>query len=106
MADVQAIIAPVSVANTPAIITAASGTALAANPARAGWMIQNTGTLPLFILFGSGASATVFHQVLKGGAVAEDGGGVTFGQTNGIIYTGIITFFGTTPRFVVTELTK
>ena len=105
MADISAIIAPVSVANTPAIVTSA-GTAIAANPARGGWQIQNTGTNPLFVLFGSGASSSVFHAVLKGSAVAEDGSGSSISQMSGVVYTGIITVAGTTPRFVVTELTK
>jgi hypothetical protein len=105
MADRTAIIAPMSVANTPTILTSA-GTALAANPVRGGWMIQNTGTNPLFVLFGSGASATVFHANLKGGSVAEDGLGASISQTSGVIYTGIITVAGTSPRFVVTEFTQ
>jgi hypothetical protein len=105
MADTSAIIAPVSVANVPAIVTSA-GTALAANPARAGWMIQNCDTDPLFVLFGTGASSTVFHAILKGGAGADDGAGSSISQMDGVVYTGIITVAGTTPRFVVTELTK
>jgi len=105
MADTSAIIAPVSVANTPEILTSA-GTALAANPARAGWMIQNCDTDPLFVRFGSGASTTVFHAILKGGSGADDGLGASISQVDGVVYTGIITVAGTTPRFVVTEFTK
>ena len=105
MADISAIIAPVSVANTPAIVTSA-GTAIAANPARGGWMIQNVDTDPLFVLFGTGASTTVFHAILKGGSVADDGLGASISQMGGTVYTGIITVAGTTPRFVVTEFTK
>ena len=69
-------------------------------------MIQNTGTNPLFVLFGSGASSSVFHANLKGGSVAEDGLGASISQTAGVIYTGIITVAGTSPRFVVTEFTQ
>lgn len=105
MADRIAIIAPMSVANTPSILTS-GGTALAANAQRGGWMIQNTGTNPLFVLFGAGASSTVFHANLKGGSVAEDGLGASISQTDGSVYTGIITVAGTSPRYVVTEFTQ
>ena len=88
--------------NTPAII--ATATALAANTKRIGWQIQNTGTNPLFILLGLGASTTVFHTVLKGGTGASDGLGGSFSQFNGAVFTGIITIAGTAPLYVVTEL--
>lgn len=103
MADRDQILVCKGLANTPAIVTSA-GTALAANPARAGWMIQNLDTDALFVLLGSGASSSVFHVVLKGGTGADDGLGGSISQFTGVIYTGIITVAGTTPRFVVTEL--
>lgn len=103
MADTQAIIAPKSQANTPAILTSA-GTALASNSARGAWMIQNLGTNPLFVLLGSGASTSVFHFVLKGGTAPDDGLGASFNQNSGTLFTGIVTVAGTSPRFVVTEL--
>ncbi len=103
MADKQGIIAPVSTANTPAII--ASATAMAANAARGGWMVQNLGTNPLFVLLGSGASTSVFHAVLKGGTGNDDGLGGSLSQMNGgVIYNGIITTTGTSPRYTVTEI--
>ena len=68
--------------------------------------LQNLDTDPLFVLLGSGASTTVFHVVLKGGTGADDGLGGSWSQTSGAVYTGIITVAGTTPRFVVTELTQ
>lgn len=89
-------------ANTPSILTSA-GTALASNPARLGWNIQNLGTNPLFVLFGSGASTSVFHVVLKAASGADDGSGGSIAQESGVIYTGIITVAGTSPRFVVLE---
>lgn len=91
-----------SFANTPAIV-ATAGTAIAANPNRMGWTIQNLDTDPLFILLGTGASTSVFHYILAGGTGNDDGKGGLIGQTNGVVYTGIITVAGTTPRFVVTE---
>lgn len=90
-------------ANVPSILTSA-GTAMASNPARVAWSIQNLGTNALFILRGSGASSTVFHTVLKAGTVADDGSGGSISEEAGTIYTGIITVAGTSPRFVVTEL--
>jgi hypothetical protein len=103
MADTRAIIAPKNLANTPAV--ASDATALAANPARGGWGIQNVGTNPLFVRMGSGASDTVFHKVLKGGTGAKDGLGASWDyDAGGTIYTGIITVAGTTPSYVVWEL--
>lgn len=87
--------------NTPSILSTA--TALASNPQRNGWQIQNVGTNPLFVLLGSGASTTVFHFVLKGGTGASDGLGGNASQTSGTVYTGIITIAGTAPLYVVLE---
>lgn len=89
--------------NTPSILTSA-GTAIAVNQNRTGFNIQNLGTNPLFVLLGTGASTTVFHAVLKGGTVNDDGLGASFSQMAGSVYTGIVTVAGTSPRFVVTEL--
>lgn len=102
MADVQQLTVLRSKANTPSIASAA--TALAINLDRAGWTIQNLGTNTLFVLLGSGASSTVFHVVLKAGAVNDDGTGGSVSQTSGTVYTGIITIAGTSPRYTVTEL--
>jgi hypothetical protein len=89
-------------ANTPSIQT--SATALAANPARIAFMIQNLSTNPLFVLMGSGASTSVFHVVLKGSTVANDGTGGSFAMEAGAIYNGIITVAGTSPSYTVTEM--
>ena len=88
--------------NTPAIVSAA--TALASNPKRLGWTIQNLGTNTLFVLLGSGASSTVFHTVLKAGTGNDDGTGGSVGQESGVVYTGIITISGSSPRYTVTEM--
>lgn len=92
----------VAAANTPAVISAS--TALASNANRRGFMIQNQGTNPLFVLFGNGASITVFHMVLRGGTGAKDGLGGSFTQFGGVVYTGEITVAGTSPSYTVTEL--
>ncbi len=102
MADIKAIIAPKSEANTPSIASAT--TALAANTNRGGWMIQNLGTNSLFVRLGDSASTTVFHIVLKGSTGNDDGTGGSISQMEGTIYSGKITIAGTSPRYVVTEL--
>jgi len=67
-------------------------------------MIQNLSTNPLYVLLGPGASASVFHAVLKGGTASNDGNGGSLTQMQGVIYQGIITIAGTAPSYVVTEL--
>lgn len=89
--------------NTPVVITT-TGTALAANPARIAWVIQNLGTHPLFVRLGAAGSTTIFHQVLKAAVGADDGSGGVIEQEDGAIYNGIITVDGTLPRYVVTEI--
>lgn len=89
-------------ANVPAISSAT--TALASNPRRTQWLIQNLGASPLFVLLGTAASATVFHTVLKAAAVQDDGSGGIMGQQIGAIYCGVISIAGTTPRYTVLEM--
>lgn len=88
--------------NVPAI--ASDATALASNTARRAWSIQNLGQNPLYIRLGAGASSTVFHIVLKGGTSNDDGTAGSVSQETGVIYTGVITIAGTSPRYTVTEL--
>jgi len=92
----------VATANTPSIATDA--TALAANANRKGWQIQNVGINPLFVRLGASGSNTVFHAVLKGGTGDSDGLGSSISQMSGVVYTGVITIAGTTPKYVVLEL--
>lgn len=89
------------VTNVPSIQS--SSTALNANAGRMGWFIQNLGTNTLYVLLGSGASTTVFHIPLKAGTSNDDGTGGSCSQETGIIYTGIITIAGTSPRYTVLE---
>lgn len=92
--------------NTPSIV-AEAGNVLAANTNRKGFMIQNVGTNAVFVRLGTGASTTVFHAVLKGGTGDSDGNGGSFGQMDGgLVFQGIISIAGTTPKVVVTELTR
>lgn len=103
MADASSLISQSTLpANTPAILTGA--TAFAANPKRTQWYIQNLGTNPLFVLLGTGASTTVFHKVLKGSTVANDGTGGDMGQFLGAVYCGVITVAGTSPSYTTLEM--
>ena len=88
--------------NTPAIISSATALADSAGK-RTGWTIQNLGMNALYVLLGSGASTSVFHTVLKAGTSNDDGTGGSVGQEQGVVWTGIITVAGTSPRYVVTE---
>lgn len=91
-----------SQANIPTVAT--STTALASNPQRIGWSIQNQGTNPLFVLLGSGATTSVYHVVLKASTGAADGSGGIFTQPVGTVYTGIVTIAGTSPSYTVLEM--
>lgn len=87
--------------NTPAV--ASSATALASNPARIYWQIQNLGTNALYVLMGTGATTSVFHMVLKGGTGNDDGLGASYASQE-VCFTGAITVAGSSPRYVVTEI--
>lgn len=104
MADRNSILAPMSATNTPSIASAA--TALANNPARGAWQIQNLGTNPLFVRLGADASTSVFHAVLKAGTGNDDGLGGSMSQNTGVVYTGVITVAGTSPRYTVLEISS
>ena len=102
MADSQSIICSKATANTPSI--ASDTTALAANTARAGWFIQNLGQNALYVRLGASASTTVFHYALKAGTANDDGTGGSVSQMEGVVYTGVITIAGTSPRYTMLEL--
>lgn len=89
-------------ANTPGIKS--DTTAFAKNPKRISFSIQNLSANPLFIRLGEGASASLFHVVLKGGTGADDGEGGIFEMSEGVVYTGIITIAGTSPRYTTLEI--
>jgi len=102
--DLQRVIAGANTTNTPSIASAT--TALAANPARGAWMIQNLGTNALFVRLGASASTSIFHVVLQAGSGNDDGKGGSFAQEMGVVYQGIVTIAGSSPRYVVTEITS
>lgn len=105
MADSTAILCQRHKSNTPAILTPTSGdTIIAANEGRAGFIIQNLGTNPLFIRLGTGATTLLFHEVLKASTGDSDGSGGIFEMKSGTIYTGAVSVAGTNPKLVITEL--
>ena len=89
-------------ASVPAILNS-TGTVLSRNDNRRFFSIQNVGTNPLFILLGDGASTTVFHAVIKGGAGNSDGLGGSY-SSGTVCYQGDVSVYGTAPLFVVTEM--
>lgn len=102
MADSRAIQVQKAAANTPGVY--GSATILSSNSARAGWSIQNQGTGVLYVLLGSGASTSVFHFTLKPCTANDDGTGGSVSQTDGVVYTGIITCAGSPIRYTALEL--
>lgn len=88
--------------NTPSIIS--TSTALAANNARVAWSIQNLGTNTLYVCLGAGATTSVFHFALKAGTGNDDGSGGSVSMESGVVYNGIITIAGSSPRYAVLEI--
>lgn len=80
-----------------------STTALAANGQREFFQIQNQGTNKLYVYFGTGASTSVYHFILKGATGAADGTGGSV-STADVAYRGLITVAGTNPSYSVVEL--
>ena len=91
--------------NTPAILAPSTGdTVIASNTARIAFMVQNLGTNALFVRLGASATTSVFHVVLKGSSVANDGSGGILAMESGTVYTGAVSVAGTTPSCCVTEI--
>jgi hypothetical protein len=89
-------------ASTPSIASAT--TALAQNEARYGFVIQNLGQNPLFVLLGTGASTTVFSVILKGGTSNDDGTGGSYMMQGDCVWCGVVSVAGTSPRYSATEI--
>lgn len=81
-----------------------NATAFPANPARTGFMLQNQGTNQLYILYGTGATSSVYNFIIKGCTGAADGTGGSLSMMDGNIYRGIITIAGINPSYSVLEL--
>lgn len=105
MADVAAIICQRwQMQNAAPTVQSGAGTALALNINRAGFMIQNLGTNPLYVCYGATASTSQFHQILKASAVQDDGSGGFVAMMEGVVFTGLISVAGTSPRYCVLEI--
>lgn len=90
--------------STTTLITSA-GTLLAANKARIAWGVQNVGTNPIAVYFGAGAAVgSVETKVIKGGTGNDDGLGGSWDQEGPVVYNGLITIDGTSPRVIVYEI--
>lgn len=88
--------------NVPTVQT--SATALASNPARIAWSIQNQGTNVLYVCLGTGGSSSQYHYTLKACTGAADGTGGTVSMEAGTVYNGIITIAGTSPSYTVADI--
>lgn len=90
---------------TPTSATGATaGTVFLANTARVYFQIQNVGTNPIYLKFGTGASSTDYSEILKGGTAGLDGTGGIY-KSSTVVYTGVVSVGGTAPTYVAYELT-
>lgn len=79
-------------------------TALASNPARIAWSIQNQGANVLFVSLDGSASTSHYDYTLKACSVAADGTGGSLSMEAGTIYNGIVTVAGTSPSYTVMDM--
>ena len=93
-----------SKANTGSVVLTTNGTIFDTNTSRRYWFIQVIGTAPVFIKYGTGASATSFNAILHAGTVDKDGTGGTASSDNPITYTGDISVYSTNLKIVAYEL--
>lgn len=84
-------------------IQTTEGDVFTANDNRRWWFIQNLDTNPLFVKLGTGASSSDFNFILKAGTGTDDGLGGSY-ESQVLVFTGIISVAGTTPRYVATEI--
>lgn len=103
MADRTAIVAQTQQVQTTTGI-ASDATALAANVSRGAFIVQNLGQNVLFVKLGAGASTSSFTIALKAGSANDDGTGGVFSMGEGVVYIGVVTVAGSSPRYVATEL--
>jgi hypothetical protein len=98
------IISPANSASTTSSVLITNGTIFESNPSRRYWFIQNVGTVPIFIKFGTGASSTSFNSIIHGGTSDSDGTGGSASSDNPIAYTGDISVYSTNLKIVAYEL--
>lgn len=83
---------------------ATAGTALANNPARVYFRIQNVGANDLYVRFSSSAAtASSANIILSGAATAGDSDGGVY-ESGPVCYTGPVTVGGTIPTCQIIEL--
>jgi hypothetical protein len=97
-------------ATAPAQTTvgASSGQILAANAARKGSAVQNTGTTRIFLGLGAAPTTTAYHIALPACGVANDGSSPAWdGTFSGVVWQGAVYAIssGAGGTCVVTELT-
>jgi len=80
-----------------------AGVALASNPARVYFQIQNVGTNPIYMAWGATASSGNCNQVLKADTGALAGAGGIY-QSGTVVYTGTVAVGGTAATYIATEL--
>jgi len=86
-------------------ILTSAGNILVADPARVGLLIQNLGTNPLFVKFGSTASTTDFDIILPAGTGNDNGtGGVQQFPIGPLMANLPVSVAGTSPRFTISEI--
>lgn len=95
---------PTSTSSSPSnsAISGTNGVILQANSSRKAWFVQNlsTATSGLYVLMGTGVSATNFSFVLKAATASGDGGDY-FDQG---LYKGVVSASGANSQFVSWEL--
>lgn len=79
-------------------------TALAANPARIAWSIQNQGTNVLYVSLDGLATTSHYDYTLKACTVSADGTGGTLAMESGTVYNGAISVAGTSPSYTVVDI--
>lgn len=103
MAGAEAVNALLGQVNNPIPSVQTVPTVVLANSSRGGFTLQNVGTNPLFVMFGTGATLTSYHVILQGGTALSDGKGGVLSQMAGIVYQGVISAIGTLPTYVYAE---
>lgn len=82
---------------------ATAGTVLNSDTARVYFQIQNVGANPIYLKFGTGASSSDYHEILKAGTAASDGTGGLY-KSGTVVYTGAVSVGGTAPTYVAYQI--
>lgn len=93
-----------SQSTNPGSVVQTVATALLANVNRNGFQIQNLQVATLAVLLGTGATSTVYHEILSACTALGDGKGGIFSMLSGVCYQGIVSVNGSGATYVVLEL--